>query len=357
MLQISCIRVLLRVSALLTLGVSCAICVFIGRNFKLASFSFIISGAGALLFAGRDCGTPFWLSVFVALWGMLLVPLICLIDSVSGLGPPACDLLMTSVIAVPPSVLMVRHLACMLSDESRSFAMKTHREVAENHLYFMSLAAWLSLSVIAYVFIHDLEAYGRWGTLFLSVQGGAFVMLYLRSAAGGRCRCADDIEMERSRFEGAEPTSRPADRSAGAGSMGLYDRIVLHMEDRKPFLSSAFSLDEMARSLGTNTGYVSRAINNGSGVNFSQFVNRYRVYYAMDCFRKDPGLKVIELGQISGFNSKVTFNMAFKLVMGVTPGEWCRTYLERQQRHGLPSMKKERRRPLRLRFFLRDAQS
>lgn len=124
----------------------------------------------------------------------------------------------------------------------------------------------------------------------------------------------------------------------------LYGRIVEYMEEKKPYLSPVFGLEEMARAMYTNTGYVSKVINNCSGTNFSQFVNRYRVNYAMDLFKSDTSLKVMELGQLSGFNTKVTFNMAFKMIMNVTPGEWCRNYVENMPLDSALSNRKESQR-------------
>lgn len=46
--------------------------------------------------------------------------------------------------------------------------------------------------------------------------------------------------------------------------------------------------------------------------------------YAVELFRSDPTLKVLELATKCGFNSVVSFGMAFRLYMGEKPGDWCR---------------------------------
>ena len=45
--------------------------------------------------------------------------------------------------------------------------------------------------------------------------------------------------------------------------------------------------------------------------------------------RLDPCLKVTELAMMSGFRNGVTFNLAFKLFVGLPPSEWCRQCRER----------------------------
>jgi len=104
----------------------------------------------------------------------------------------------------------------------------------------------------------------------------------------------------------------------------LYTRAVDYMESRKPFLDEDFSLAAMSTALFTNKSYLSRVINYYSGRNFKQFVNYYRIRYAVDMIRKDPRLSVMELATMSGFHSVVTFNVAFRLNMNDTPGSYCR---------------------------------
>lgn len=124
----------------------------------------------------------------------------------------------------------------------------------------------------------------------------------------------------------------------------LYGRAKEYMEERRPYLNPSFSLTDLAKAMCCNSGYVSKSINSCTGKNYSQFVNGYRVEYAMEMFRKDNSLMVSELMQVSGFSNKVTFNLAFKSVTGLTPGEWCRQCLESiQKEKGLSNLKAQRK--------------
>jgi AraC-like DNA-binding protein len=104
----------------------------------------------------------------------------------------------------------------------------------------------------------------------------------------------------------------------------VYERIVAFFENEKPFLDSALTINEVVRRLYSNKLYVSKAISQYTGRNFCQFVNYYRVMYSMELFRNNPELRIQELASSCGFNSDVSYNMAFRLFMGETPGEWCR---------------------------------
>ncbi len=102
----------------------------------------------------------------------------------------------------------------------------------------------------------------------------------------------------------------------------IYGKVLRFMESKKPFLDENFCLDDLAKAVFTNKVYLSKAINYYSGRNFRQFVNYYRIMYATGIMKKDRRLKVTELAMMCGFRSLVTFNMAFKLYMNMTPGAY-----------------------------------
>ena len=60
----------------------------------------------------------------------------------------------------------------------------------------------------------------------------------------------------------------------------------------------------------------------GSGRNFRQFVNYFRVRYGAELIRKDPTLRLISVAQMCGFRTTQSFNAAFKVNMGETPSQY-----------------------------------
>lgn len=85
------------------------------------------------------------------------------------------------------------------------------------------------------------------------------------------------------------------------------------------------TLASLARRLGTNTGYLSRAVNDGLGVNFNEMINRMRaeeVARRLDAGDETP---LIHIAEEAGFSSKATFNRAFRAVYGVSPSARRRT--------------------------------
>ena len=106
----------------------------------------------------------------------------------------------------------------------------------------------------------------------------------------------------------------------------FYERLRTFFEESKPYLDENLGLDDVARMMLTNKGYLSKTVNIMSGQNFRQFVNYYRVEHAIEIFRRDPRLKVEELSVMSGFHTPVSFNMAFRLFKGENPSEWIRRF-------------------------------
>lgn len=102
----------------------------------------------------------------------------------------------------------------------------------------------------------------------------------------------------------------------------LYEKVLCVMEEDKPYLREDFSLYELSASVFTNKTYLSKTINAMTGKNFRQFINEYRIRYCIGLMDADPLVTVNELSFQSGFHSTVTFNMAFKLNTGMTPGEY-----------------------------------
>ena len=104
----------------------------------------------------------------------------------------------------------------------------------------------------------------------------------------------------------------------------IYERVVAYFEESKPFLNGDLTINDVVKVVFTNKLYISRAISQYTGRNFCQFVNYYRVTYSVQLFRNNPDLKIVELANASGFNSVVSFNMAFRLYMNENPSDWCR---------------------------------
>lgn len=99
----------------------------------------------------------------------------------------------------------------------------------------------------------------------------------------------------------------------------LNDELEKIMEDKKLYLDQQLSLQVLANELQTTPHHLSRVINEFHCKNFSDFVNDYRVREAMGMIMRNELTKLEAIAYDCGFNTKTTFNAAFKKITGLTP--------------------------------------
>ena len=78
-------------------------------------------------------------------------------------------------------------------------------------------------------------------------------------------------------------------------------------------------LKNIAKEFGYDYSYISSFFNRNFGMDFSSFVNSYRIRYAKTLLAK-PELTITEVAMKSGFTTIRNFNLVFKELTGVTPG-------------------------------------
>lgn len=101
----------------------------------------------------------------------------------------------------------------------------------------------------------------------------------------------------------------------------LKDSIEQLMSEKKLFKNPALTLFDIAQTLQTHPKKISEVINRGFNQNFNDFVNQYRILEVIEMVNSDKTqLKtLLGLAYDAGFNSKSTFNRAFKKQMNTTP--------------------------------------
>jgi len=105
------------------------------------------------------------------------------------------------------------------------------------------------------------------------------------------------------------------------------DKLLAHIEADKIYLEPSITLTALAKKLHIPNRYLSQIINETFNLNFCDFINRYRVEYSKPYLSKleDGKKNILEIAYMVGFNSKSSFNQAFKKHTGVTPSEFRST--------------------------------
>lgn len=99
----------------------------------------------------------------------------------------------------------------------------------------------------------------------------------------------------------------------------LFQQISAYFESNKPYLNSELKIFDLCKHIGSNRTYISNAINDSASLNFSAYVNTYRIEEAKRLIKENPLLTFEEVGQLSGFGSVSSFTRAFKAKTGVSP--------------------------------------
>jgi AraC-like DNA-binding protein len=108
-------------------------------------------------------------------------------------------------------------------------------------------------------------------------------------------------------------------------------QLLTLMEEEKLYLDPELSVTKLARCLGLAKEHISQIINQQFYMNFNQFLNKYRIEEAKKRLKdpKENQYVVLKIAYDVGFNSKSTFNTAFKKFTGMSPSQFREKHQER----------------------------
>lgn len=107
-------------------------------------------------------------------------------------------------------------------------------------------------------------------------------------------------------------------------TQALLDELKYKMDSEKLYLDNQLSLPQLAQVLNVSNHYLSQVINQQTGMNFFDFINRYRVDLAKQKLISPSSQteNILSIAMDSGFNSKSSFYTAFKKHTGMTPSQY-----------------------------------
>jgi len=92
----------------------------------------------------------------------------------------------------------------------------------------------------------------------------------------------------------------------------------------KPYFYNKLTIENVADALHTNSKYLSQVINENYNNNFYTYINTHRINDAKEMLLSDKyeNYSMEGIAKTVGFNSKSSFNTAFKKYTSFTPSEY-----------------------------------
>ncbi len=108
--------------------------------------------------------------------------------------------------------------------------------------------------------------------------------------------------------------------------MEIAQKVENLLFNDRLYTSHQLTVNEVARRIGTNNLYISKAINLKHDMNFNSYVNKLRLEYFIEKYNEvGKDCTIMSLAYDCGFNSKSAFNRAFKMQTNQTPTEYFDT--------------------------------
>lgn len=110
----------------------------------------------------------------------------------------------------------------------------------------------------------------------------------------------------------------------------MKEKILNIIVMQKKYKDKDYSAKKLAEDLGTNTRYISAVVNVRFHMNYTSFINKFRIEEAMAILvdRRYQNLRMEEVSDMVGFANRQSFYASFYKIMGMTPREYRVQHLQ-----------------------------
>ena len=108
----------------------------------------------------------------------------------------------------------------------------------------------------------------------------------------------------------------------------LKEKILEIILIQKKYKDKDYSAKQLAEDLHTNTRYISAVVNVRFHMNYTSFVNKYRIDEAMTLLvdKRYQDLNMEDISDMVGFSCRQSFYNAFVKTRGISPQEYREKY-------------------------------
>ncbi|WP_422106884.1 helix-turn-helix domain-containing protein [Winogradskyella sp.] len=193
------------------------------------------------------------------------------------------------------------------------------------------MIAFLGLQILRVLFFIINPEWGNFGSQFWYYIAFSIIFYYI--AITGYSNVIKQIALEGEKLQSVnvfidddtEPiafigNSKTIEKDQSAWKAKLSEL----MTEKRLFENPRLTLSDVAKELNITTKTVSSTVNSGFNMNFNDFINHYRIEAVKEKLNKGEHTRTTLLGIAldSGFNSKATFNRAFKKSTSLSPKDY-----------------------------------
>ena len=125
----------------------------------------------------------------------------------------------------------------------------------------------------------------------------------------------------------------------------LKEKILDIILIQKKYKDKDYSAKRLAEDLGTNTRYISAVVNVRFHMNYTSFVNKFRIDEAMTLLvdKRYRDLNMEDISDMVGFANRQSFYASFYKINGITPREYKLRHYQQHPADMKPPKKRGRK--------------
>lgn len=193
------------------------------------------------------------------------------------------------------------------------------------------LIAFLSIVVLRVLLFLLNPEWGNFGNQFWHYIAFSIVVLYVSVngyANAVKMSFLNDVNSESINvYQESDEDYKTKQDNTNLEEIEFWKDKILHLvESEKVFKNPTLTLSDLSKLLNTNPKNISKSINSGFDMNFNDFINHYRIEAVKEKLQKEEHKTSTLLGIAfdCGFNSKATFNRAFKKSTDLSPKDYLK---------------------------------
>lgn len=167
---------------------------------------------------------------------------------------------------------------------------------------------------------------------YVSISGYTNSILSATSFKDSTINPNADLKLEADNISETEFTNNTKEEKNNVQDLDMWkEKIETLMCNDKMYENPQLVISDISSKLGTHSKKVSQVINQGFNMNFNDFINHYRITYFLQKIQGgEHNIQTfLSIAFECGFNSKSTFNRAFKRATSLNPKEYIEKYYKK----------------------------